>query len=137
MPLSGPPDVGKRRQAVRGGARQEVRALVDAGLDVNTRDEFGGTCQFSSGVDNARVVAVWEGIRRTHGAPPEQAAPLMPPELFDVLDACPTTKVWRTPGRPDEQHPQRRHRLRPISLSRIAGTRPSVRARVRSRVSAR
>src|SRR5450631_3691020 len=37
-----------------------------------------------------------------HGAPPEQAAPLMPPELFDVLDACPRTKVWRTPGRPDE-----------------------------------
>jgi hypothetical protein len=51
---------------------------------------------------NARVVAVWEGIRRTHGAPPDQAAPLMPPELFDVLDACPATKVWRTPGRPDE-----------------------------------
>jgi len=51
---------------------------------------------------NARVVAVWEGIRRTRGAPPEQAAPLMPPELFDVLDACPRTKVWRTPGRPDE-----------------------------------
>ncbi len=51
---------------------------------------------------NARVVAVWEGIRRTHGAPPEQAAPLMPPELFDVLDACPVTKTWRTPGRPSE-----------------------------------
>jgi len=51
---------------------------------------------------NARVVAVWEGIRRTHGAPPDQATPLMPPELFDVLDACPVTKVWRTPERPDE-----------------------------------
>ena len=51
---------------------------------------------------NARVVAVWEGIRRTHGAPPAQAAPLMPPELFDVLDASPAVKVWRTPGRPDE-----------------------------------
>src|SRR4051812_49931083 len=38
---------------------------------------------------NARVVAVWEGIRRTYCAPPEQAAPLMPPELFDVLAACP------------------------------------------------
>ena len=48
---------------------------------------------------NARVVAVWEGIRRTHGAPPEQAAPLMPPQLFDVLDACPTTKTWKTRGR--------------------------------------
>lgn len=44
--------------------------------------------------ENARVVAVWEGIRRTHGAPPVQAVPLMPPELFDVLAACPSTKKW-------------------------------------------
>jgi site-specific recombinase XerD len=44
----------------------------------------------------ARVVAVWEGIRRTHGAPPDQAAPLMPPQLLDVLDACPTTRTWKT-----------------------------------------
>ncbi|MGD7707953.1 site-specific integrase [Microlunatus sp. Y2014] len=51
---------------------------------------------------NARVIAVWEGIRRTHGAPPDQAFPLMPPDLFDVLDACPTTKTWRTKNRPDE-----------------------------------
>jgi site-specific recombinase XerD len=51
---------------------------------------------------NARVTAVWEGIRRTHGAPTTQAAPLMPPELFDVLDACPSTKVWRTRGRAAE-----------------------------------
>ena len=51
---------------------------------------------------NARVVAVWEGIRRTHGAPPDQAAPLMPPELFDVLAACPTTKIWKTKGRAPE-----------------------------------
>lgn len=50
----------------------------------------------------ARVVAVWEGIRRTHGAPPEQAAPLMPPELLDVLDACPVTKTWRARGRVPE-----------------------------------
>ncbi|MEU7818585.1 site-specific integrase [Pseudonocardia sp. NPDC049154] len=40
----------------------------------------------------ARVLAVWEGIRRTHGAPPEQAAPLMPPELFDAVAACPSTR---------------------------------------------
>ena len=51
---------------------------------------------------NARVLAVWEGIRRTHTTPPDQAEPLMPPELFDVLAACPTTKTWRTPGRPPE-----------------------------------
>jgi hypothetical protein len=40
----------------------------------------------------ARVVAVWEGIRPLPGAPPEEAAPLMPPELFDVLDACPEAR---------------------------------------------
>lgn len=51
---------------------------------------------------NARVVAVWEGIRRTHGAPPEQSAPLMPPELFDVVTACPNQKVWKSKGRMPE-----------------------------------
>ena len=42
---------------------------------------------------NARVLAVWEGIRRTHTTPPAQALPLMPPLLHDVLDACPTTRT--------------------------------------------
>ncbi len=50
----------------------------------------------------ARVLAVWEGIRRTHGAPPDQAVPLMPPPLLDVLAACPTTRTWKTrPAEPD------------------------------------
>ena len=48
----------------------------------------------------ARVIAVWEGIRRTHGAPPDQSAPLMPPELWDVVDRCPATKIWKTAKRP-------------------------------------
>ena len=52
--------------------------------------------------EHARVVAVWEGIRRVHGAPPDQAPPLMPPDLFHILDACPTTKTWKTRGRPPE-----------------------------------
>ena len=52
--------------------------------------------------DNARVIAVWEGIRRLHSAPPEQADPLMPPELWDVIDLCPTVKNWKTRGRPAE-----------------------------------
>ena len=47
-------------------------------------------------------MAVWEGIRRTHGAPPEQAATLMSPELFDVLAACPQVKRWKTRGRASE-----------------------------------
>lgn len=52
---------------------------------------------------SARVVAVWEGIRRTHGAPPDQAAPLMPPELWEVLTAIPTERRWKDPKRPPEQ----------------------------------
>lgn len=59
-------------------------------------------CDLPDPTTAARVVAVWEGIRRTHGAPPEQAAPLMPPELLDVLAACPTTKTWKAPGRAAE-----------------------------------
>ena len=32
-----------------------------------------------------------EGIRRTHGAPPEQSLPIMPPLLWAILEATPTT----------------------------------------------
>ncbi|WP_158068360.1 site-specific integrase [Serinicoccus sp. CNJ-927] len=53
---------------------------------------------------HARVVAVWEGIRRVHGQPPVQSRPLMPPELFTVLDACPSTRTWADPQRPPEPH---------------------------------
>ncbi|MBN9795639.1 integrase [Pseudonocardia sp. TMWB2A] len=44
----------------------------------------------------ARVTAVWEGIRRTHGAPPAQAAPLMPPLLDHAVAACPRSRAFRT-----------------------------------------
>ncbi|PZS25885.1 MAG: integrase, partial [Pseudonocardiales bacterium] len=47
-------------------------------------------------------VAVWEGIRRTHAAPPDQASPLRPPELQTVLANCPITRTWRTTGRSPE-----------------------------------
>lgn len=56
----------------------------------------------SDPTEAARVVTVWEGIRRVHGAPPEQASPLMPPELFSVLDACPELRRWKTKGREAE-----------------------------------
>ena len=46
-----------------------------------------------------RVTTVWEGIRRTHGAPVDQAAPLMPPELHHVVDACPVEKRWKSADR--------------------------------------
>jgi integrase len=52
--------------------------------------------------DHARVDAVWEGIRRTHGEPPEQARALAPPELWAVLEACPPERQWRDPHRPAE-----------------------------------
>lgn len=54
--------------------------------------------------EHARVMAVWEGIRRTHGRPPEQATPLMPPELWDVLAGCPTVRNWKDPRRAPEPH---------------------------------
>ena len=50
----------------------------------------------------ARVLAVWKGIRRTHTTPPVQAAPLMPPLLYDVLEACPVTRTWTSATRDPE-----------------------------------
>ena len=55
-----------------------------------------------SPTDHARVTVVWDGIRRTHHGPPDQSTPLMPPELFDVIDACPATKVWKAKNRDPE-----------------------------------
>jgi site-specific recombinase XerD len=40
-------------------------------------------------VDAPRVHAVWEGIRRERSQPVDQAPPLMPPVLWDVLAALP------------------------------------------------
>ncbi|MDQ2851180.1 MAG: site-specific integrase, partial [Actinomycetota bacterium] len=83
--------------------------LADAGAKVGTMSRRLSAIKFAhrtadhpDPTDNARVLTVWEGIRRLHSAPPEQSAPLMPPELFDVLDLCPTTKTWKTRGRPPE-----------------------------------
>jgi site-specific recombinase XerD len=77
--------------------------LARAGAKVGTLSRRLSAIRFAHQLEDlpdptsaARVVAVWEGIRRTHGAPPEQAAPLMPPELFDVVAACPQTKTWKT-----------------------------------------
>ena len=43
-----------------------------------------------SPLDDATVAAVWEGIRRVHGAPPDRSSPLMPPLLWRCIDATPT-----------------------------------------------
>lgn len=83
--------------------------LAAQGAKVGTMSRRRSALRFAHQLANlpsptatARVEVVWEGIRRTHGAPPDQSAPLEPPALFDVLDACPTEKVWRTRGRPPE-----------------------------------
>jgi len=83
--------------------------LADAGAKVGTMARRLSSIRFAHAANDlpdptaaARVRAVWEGIRRVHGAPPEQAKPLMPPELFDVLDACAVTKTWKTRGRSPE-----------------------------------
>ena len=48
---------------------------------------------------NALVVGVWEGIRRQHTTDADQARPLMPPQLWDVLATFPTQRSWKTPDR--------------------------------------
>ncbi|WP_194905650.1 site-specific integrase [Quadrisphaera sp. INWT6] len=80
-------------------------ALAETGAKVGTLSRRLSSIKFahaSAGhpdpATHPRVMAVWEGIRRVHGAPPEQAAPLMPPLLFDVLAACPVTRTWPTPA---------------------------------------
>lgn len=83
--------------------------LAGAGAKVGTMSRRLSAIKFTHQLHDlpdpttgARVVAVWEGIRRTHSTPPVQSTPLMPPVLFDVLDACPSVKTWRTRGREDE-----------------------------------
>ncbi len=59
-------------------------------------------CGLDDPTASARVATVWEGIRRSiareggRQAHVDQAPPLMPPRLWDVLDACPTTTTWTT-----------------------------------------
>jgi site-specific recombinase XerD len=91
------------------GISRYLTFLAQAGAKVGTMSRRLSGIRFAHRMRDlpdptatARVIAVWEGIRRTHAAPPEQAAPLMPPELFDVIDRCPTTKTWASPKRPSE-----------------------------------
>jgi len=58
--------------------------LAQAGAKVGTMSRRLSAIRFAHQLRNqpdptrnARVIAVWEGIRRTHGAPPVQAAPLI------------------------------------------------------------
>nr|WP_255426047.1 site-specific integrase [Pseudonocardia sp. C8] len=84
-----------------------LTTLARAGAKVSTMSRRMAAIRFFHGLGDlpdptspARVAAVWEGIRRKHGAPPDQADPLMPPHLFDLVAATATTRSFRT--RPDE-----------------------------------
>lgn len=80
-----------------------ISTLATAGAKTGTISRRLSTIKFAHKVRNypdptqtARITAVWEGIRRSLGTSPDQARPLMPPLLLDVLDACPTTTSWKT-----------------------------------------
>ena len=73
VPQQPRPAWGQRRDHV---AAVVVDAVVDA-------------AGHASQLDDAVVSTVWEGIRRTHRAPPEQSLPIMPPLLWAILEATP------------------------------------------------
>lgn len=87
-----------------------LTALAGRGLKVGTISRRLSAITFAHTVHDlpdpttgARVLAVWEGIRRTHTTPPTQATPLMPPLLHDVLDACPVTRTWTSSSSRDPE----------------------------------
>ena len=51
------------------------------------------TAKMASPLDDADLSAVWDGIRRTHSAPPARALPLHPPLLWECVQAIPTTNA--------------------------------------------
>lgn len=84
-----------------------LTALARAGAKVSTMSRRMAAIRFFHALQDlpdptspARVSTVWDGIRRTHGAPPDGSDALMPPHLFDLVAATATTRSFRT--RPDE-----------------------------------
>ncbi|WP_224388974.1 site-specific integrase [Pseudonocardia sp. ICBG1293] len=82
-------------------------ALAQAGAKVTTIGKHLSAIRAAHRAANqpdpavtSRVTAVMEGIRRSHGEPPDQAPPLMPPQLDAAIAACPLVRSWK--NRPDE-----------------------------------
>lgn len=86
---------------------QFVAAVADAGARPGTIGRKLSAVRYAHkvvGLDDptasARVSTVWDGIRRSIAregsarSVVDQAPPLMPPMLWDVLDACPTMTSW-------------------------------------------
>ena len=84
--------------------------LARAGAKVGTMSRRLSAIRFAhqlrdlpESIHRSQGVAVQEGIRRTHGAPSDQAAPLMPPPpSYSMCSTCSTTKTWKTRGRATE-----------------------------------
>lgn len=77
-----------------------VLALIAAGAKTTTvarrLSSIGHahrTAGHPSPTDHPRVQLVWDGVRRAYPAETRGAPPLMPPVLWDVLDALPDTAV--------------------------------------------
>lgn len=95
--------------ATDAGVSQWLTMMADCGYRVGTMSRRLSSLRFAHRLHScndptttARVMTVWEGIRRACSAPPEQAAPLMPPELWDVLDALPRRRAWADRRRESE-----------------------------------
>ena len=84
-------------------------AIADAGAKAGTIRRKLSAVRYAhkvAGLDDptatARVSMVWDGIRRSIAREDsarsrvDQAPPLMPPMLWDVVDACPTSTAWTT-----------------------------------------
>lgn len=54
---------------------------------IRTLHRLGG---LTDPTEDPLLEEVWRGIRAEHGRAPEQARPLMPPALWEVVAACPT-----------------------------------------------
>lgn len=75
-----------------------VIALAEAGAKTSTMARRLSSIAYAhriaglpSPTDHPRVQLVWEGVRRTHITGVDSAPPLVPPVLWDVLDALPAS----------------------------------------------
>lgn len=86
--------------AAPGTVTAYMAALIDRGRKISTvarRLTSIRSAHFAAGVPSPTgdplVKYVWAGIRREHRQIPEKAPPLMPPALWDVLDALPDSSM--------------------------------------------
>lgn len=82
-----------------------IKQLSDHGAAVGTIGRRFSALKFAESVaglptalTDPRVTTMWRGIRRTKGKPPDRSLPIMPPLLWDILDATPTTTVDGKPS---------------------------------------